>query len=71
MKTHPETKVPVLIVLGIGLCVFFMGAYLFLLAPQGIPDLPIFGYAVISAFIGFILSYVFVRARKKYTDLSL
>ena len=71
MKTHPETKAPVLIVLGIGLFVFFIGSYFFLLAPQGIPNLPIYGYAAISGFIGFILSYVFVRMRKKYTDLSL
>jgi LexA-binding, inner membrane-associated putative hydrolase len=72
IATHPEeTNWKVLIILLVGLVVFFLGGYYFLYAPPAIPDLTIYGYGAISVVIGFVISYAFVKARKKYEDLSL
>ena len=66
-----DTNWIVLIILLVGLVIFLYGTYSYLLSPPSIPDLTLFGYAAISFPIGLCISYLFVRKRKKYEDLSL
>ncbi len=54
----------------LGLVVFVIGATS-LYSPPQIPALGILGYAFASLLIGLGISYLFVRFRKKYPDLSL
>jgi hypothetical protein len=71
VATHPEeTNWLVLAVLIVGLIVFFVGSYLYLLSPAPVPDPVLLTSGIIAGFIGFTISYYFVKERKKYQELS-
>jgi hypothetical protein len=61
----------VLTVLILGLIFFVGGGYFFVFAFPGFPNLTLPGYALVSALVGIILGYLFVRFRKEYADLSM
>jgi hypothetical protein len=61
----------VLTILILGLIVLVAGGYWFVFAFPGFPNLTLPGYALISAIVGIILGYFFVRLRKNYPDLSM
>jgi hypothetical protein len=65
-----DTNYVVLTILLAGLAIFIIGGY-YLFSPPSIPNLTLVSYSLVSAIIGFIASYAFVKARKKYVDLSL
>jgi urea transporter len=68
IKNNPEkTNWLVALVLVIGLAVFIIGGVfggVFLLLPLNIPSLSLVTYAIVSIFIGFIVSYLLLRVWK-------
>jgi membrane-bound metal-dependent hydrolase YbcI (DUF457 family) len=71
LKKSKETNWIVLILLVIGLIVFLIGGSLTLYAPPHISDPTIIMLGIVSAIGGFAVSFLFVKMRKKYEDLSL
>jgi hypothetical protein len=65
VATHPkDTNWTVLGVLIVGLTIFFVGGYFFLLLPTLVPGAALLMYGIVSALIGFAASYFFVKERK-------
>ena len=65
-----ETNWIVLGILIVGLVVFVAGG-LYLFSPPAVPNLTLAGLGVLSVFVGFVISYLFVRVRRKNEDWAL
>lgn len=68
---HELNRYLVLTFLILGLIVLLIGGYLYVFAFPGFPNMILPSYVFVSAVVGFILGYLFVKLRSSYPDLSM